>query len=179
MGLDMYLEARLGLYQIDKDKRLNQVRKLFPAMFKSGNLNFVKISFEAGYWRKANQIHTWFVENVQEGKDDCGDYYVSREDLKKLLKLCKDVLKISRMKEGKIQNGMTGTKKGWKPIMEDGEYIENPVTAQMLLPTASGFFFGSTDYDEYYIADIKNTIKIIERCLKLPEEWDFQYHSSW
>ena len=24
-------------------------------------------------WRKANHIHQWFVQNVQDGNDDCGD----------------------------------------------------------------------------------------------------------
>jgi hypothetical protein len=48
-----------------------------------------------------------------------------------------------------------------------------------LLPTTSGFFFGGTEYDKYYMEDIKNTIKIIEKCLKLPEAWEFEYHSSW
>ena len=24
-------------------------------------------------WRKANAIHKWFVDNVQDGVDDCGD----------------------------------------------------------------------------------------------------------
>ena len=29
------------------------------------------------YWRKANQIHNWMVNNVQSGNDDCGLYEVS------------------------------------------------------------------------------------------------------
>lgn len=41
-----------------------------------------------GYWRKANQIHKWFVDNVQDGNDDCKSYYVSTEDLEKLLNIC-------------------------------------------------------------------------------------------
>ena len=30
-----------------------------------------RIIEQVGYWRKANQIHNWFVENVQDGEDDC------------------------------------------------------------------------------------------------------------
>lgn len=33
------------------------------------------------YWRKANAIHGWFVENVQDGEDDCGCYEVSYSQL--------------------------------------------------------------------------------------------------
>jgi hypothetical protein len=40
---------------------------------------------QVGYWRKANQIHRWFVENVQDGVDNCGEYTVTREKLDELL----------------------------------------------------------------------------------------------
>jgi hypothetical protein len=36
------------------------------------------------YWRKANQIHGWFVKNVQNDNDDCGLYEVSIGQIKKL-----------------------------------------------------------------------------------------------
>ena len=50
-----------------------------------------------------------------------------------------------------------------------------------LLPTTSGFFFGGTDYDEYYVNDIKETIDIVTKVL---ETTDFEkemvyYVSSW
>lgn len=51
--------------------------------------------------------------------------------------------------------------------------------APALLPTASGFFFGGTDYDEYYFDDCRDTIKIIDSALELPDSWDFEYRSSW
>jgi len=47
------------------------------------------------------------------------------------------------------------------------------------LPTANGFFFGGTDYDEWYFRDVENTIRIIDECLQLPNSWDFEYRSSW
>ena len=46
------------------------------------------VSVNVAYWRKANQIHNWFVTNVQRGEDDCGEYYVSREKLSQLLRDC-------------------------------------------------------------------------------------------
>lgn len=50
-----------------------------------------------------------------------------------------------------------------------------------LLPTASGFFFGGTDYDEWYFKDVEDTIKIINDVL---DTTDFEkqiifYRSSW
>lgn len=40
---------------------------------------------EVGYWRKADDLHAWFVGNVQGGVDDCGFYEVSKEQLEQLL----------------------------------------------------------------------------------------------
>lgn len=48
---------------------------------------------DIAYWRKANAIHQWFVNNVQNAEDDCKPYRASTKQLKKLLELCKQVLK--------------------------------------------------------------------------------------
>ena len=37
--------------------------------------------------------------------------------------------------------------------------------AEELLPTMSGFFFGSTEYDEYYFDDVKKVANFIENEL--------------
>ena len=179
MGLDMYLTAKMSLYESDKDLRLAKVRRIFPDMYKSGNINYIHVGFEAGYWRKANHIHKWFVTNVQEGKDDCGDYYVRREDLMRLLDICKKIIDSTKLKRGTVCDGYAyeGGKK--RPILNEGKILANPELAEVLLPTQGGFFFGSTEYDESYYSDLKKTIEIIEKCLKLPECWSFEYHSSW
>lgn len=57
--------------------------------------------------------------------------------------------------------------------------VANPGSAESLLPTASGFFFGSTEYDTYYLEDVKSTIEICDRALALPDQWDLYYQSSW
>lgn len=44
------------------------------------------------YWQKCNQIHQWFVKNIQNGIDDKEDYSVSIEKLELLLNTCKDVI---------------------------------------------------------------------------------------
>jgi len=46
------------------------------------------------------------------------------------------------------------------------------------LPTGSGFFFGSTNYDEYYFGDLNDTIGIITRCLESKFDY-FEYQASW
>lgn len=150
MGLDMYLDKRSYVRQwehIDADKQYNVevTRGGEPT-----NINPKKVKYiieEAGYWRKANQIHRWFVENVQKGIDDCGDYYVERNRLQELLDICK-IVQLDHSK------------------------------AEELLPSASGFFFGGTDYDEWYYNDIDNTISILEEALE-DKDAEYYYSSSW
>ena len=134
-----------------------------------------------GYWRKANQIHNWFVENVQDGLDDCGTYEVTKAQLINLLNVCKEVKANSKLVDGKVQNGMRVTASRWEPITEDGKYIEDPTVAQELLPTTSGFFFGSEGYDQWYMMDIDYTIETLTKVL---EDTDFEtevvtYSASW
>ena len=60
--------------------------------------------------------------------------------------------------------------------------IEQPAMAASVLPTQQGFFFGSYDYDEWYMEDMKNTVNQIEKILEAtPEDgWiDFIYRASW
>jgi len=48
---------------------------------------------QVGYWRKDNHIHQWFVDNCQDGTDDCRYAYVSEEQLAELLDICREVKK--------------------------------------------------------------------------------------
>lgn len=59
--------------------------------------------------------------------------------------------------------------------------INNPDLGPELLPVQSGFFFGGTEYDEYYMETTQYTLKIVSGLLK---STNFQkerliYHSSW
>lgn len=143
---------------------------------------WMRIHEEVGYWRKANQIHNWFVENIQDGVDDCHYHReVTEEDLNDLLIVCERVLDSCEMVDGEIQNGSKFENGKWIPIMEPGKSVKDSSVAEELLPSTSGFFFGGTDYDEYYVRDIKNTIDIITKVL---ETTDFEtqmiyYISSW
>lgn len=59
------------------------------------------------------------------------------------------------------------------------QVLENRELAGELLPPQAGFFFGSTDVDDYYFEDLEYTKKMIERVLALGDEWDFYYRASW
>ena len=137
MGLDMYLNA----------ERYFGYGEAAPMV---ESITVKSVRAEAAYWRKANQIHQWFVEKVQDGEDECREHFVSREQLQELIRQCEMVL-------------------------------QDPNKAKDLLPTQSGFFFGGTDYDEWYLSQLRDTVKQLTEALqKFPEDkWDFYYRSSW
>jgi len=151
MGLDMYLTARkfVSNYNDDAKTLSTKLMQHFPEL--AADQSIQEVTVRVGYWRKANAVHKWFVDHCQEGKDDCGNYWVSRDHLNELRALCRQVLDFRHLA------------------------VDN-------LPTAGGFFFGGTDYDEYYFRDVENTVKIIDSALKLLDSekgWDIEYSSSW
>lgn len=152
MGLDMYLYKKNYIWSgewVNPEAKQEVIVKTggkVDTKIKPERIKYVVE--EVGYWRKANQIHNWFVQNVQNGNDDCGNYYVSREALEGLLNICR-IVSVDKEK------------------------------AEELLPTQSGFFFGGTEYDEWYYQDIENTIKILEDVLSDETGDDFEYSSSW
>jgi hypothetical protein len=167
MGLDMYLSK----------KRYAKSRN------HTGDDDQASRIDEVAYWRKANHIHKWFVDHVQKGNDDCREYYVSRKHLKALLDTVNTVLHGSQLVPSKITNGYTVTFKGnqivEEPILEDGRRIADPSIAMALLPTQAGFFFGSTDYDQYYYADLEYTRGTLTKALAEADDGRFYYQSSW
>lgn len=183
MGLDMYLDKRTYVKNWDHmkpDQRHEIVIKRGGK--KRSDIKPERISEiteQVAYWRKANAIHKWFVDNVQKGKDDCGHYHVSVEQLQALKTACDKVLASSKLKKGKVNNGYTIDKDGKHPIVEDGKVITDPQVAETVLPTTKGFFFGSVDYDEGYLLDIKETSEVLTAILAEEEDGDFYYHASW
>lgn len=148
---------------------------------KNDTCAYETIFTEIAYWRKANEIHNYFVEYAQHGVDDCGTYDVSKKQLEDLLYKCKEVKRIAVLEKSKVVNGYTFQNGKEIPMYEDCEVIANEDEVAAILPTRSGFFFGSTDYDKYYMEDINYTIDVLERVLA---ETDFDteavcYHSSW
>jgi hypothetical protein len=50
--------------------------------------------------------------------------------------------------------------------------------ADELLPTTDGFFFGGTEYDEYYFEQVSETLELVEQLLSEPTG-DIYYRASW
>lgn len=61
------------------------------------------------------------------------------------------------------------------------EVIKDTSKADSLLPPQSGFFFGSTEVDEYYLQDLVATREALDRIVDNEDNnrWDYYYQSSW
>ena len=132
------------------------------------------LEFKSVYWRKSNQIHNWFVKNVQGNNDDCDKYYVNKEILQELISICKkDIAYLESLEydlSEEEEDWITKEKytyKIYKDVNED----------KINLPTTSGFFFGSTEYNEYYKKDLEDTVEMLEK--EIVKEGNFYYSSSW
>lgn len=180
MGLDMYLRKHI---YVQNWEHMSPEERTQVSVIKNGkphpNVNPEKVSYivqDVMTWRKANQIHNWFVTNIQEGNDDCKEYYVDDDALRELLNKCKEALLVinnADVKYTKVKSGWdsNGTTYADIPTFDCADEIEE------ILPPTSGFFFGSTEIDEWYKQDMERTIEVLEK--ELESGGDFYYSSSW
>lgn len=154
MGLDMYLDKELTISEFDAEKELvDKTYKMLKVTDESGNYKHLSFKLPAIYWRKSNQIHKWFVDNVQGGNDDCGNYHVNVEDLKKLLGVVKAQLD---NKEKVILKPQEGFFFGTTAI--DEWYWEDLERTKV---------------------ELEREIDFYEKEQLKKRHWYFEYHSSW
>jgi len=143
MGLDMFLKGKRYISYDEREEISSKLESQYEVRV---------IELDLCYWRKVNSIHNWFVNNVQDGVDDCSEFYVSPSKLIELRDLCKKAL-------------------------ETGD--------PSLLPPTSGFFFGSTEIDDWYWADIQETYDRLKAITDDPliigdrSRVDVYYQASW
>ena len=145
MGLDMYLSAKRYLWE--KDREGMKVSGFdIPAP-----LELKELGCRAAYWRKANQIHGWFVRNVQDDVDDCGSYDVSRDDLQALVDVCRKVL------------------------------ANRKLAAKLLPPAEGFFFGRYEYDDSYFadVQDTADKLAALLEAVPEGSGWCFEYQSSW
>jgi hypothetical protein len=158
MGLDMYLSAKTYVNKFDYKpdpegpivtQKFKDMLELYPEL-NTGDIYGFEVGRCVCYWRKANAIHNWFVQNVQAGEDNCAEYRVSHNDLEQLRNEIKQVL-------------------------------DNKEKADEVLPTSTGFFFGSQEYDQWYYGDLEHTLEFINTALDTDkfQGYDFYYQASW
>lgn len=153
MGLDMYLYKKHYVknwdWMADHEKHTISLKKGKKKLDHIKPDRVCSVVEEVMYWRNFNALHKWFVDNVQEGVDDCKETYVDESDLKMLLETLTYVL-------------------------------ENKDSAETILPTAQGFYFGNDEMDDNYWNYVKSTIIQLKDLLEEDNKGaSFYYRSSW
>lgn len=156
MGLDMYLTGKRYMSKVfreDDEPKQNAIAKLFP-----------ELEGWTGRWGDASPVKEVTIDVGYWRKANAIHDWFVRE----------------------VQGGEDECKPHWvgrEQLVELKELCEEVLAdkskAKELLPTASGFFFGSQEYDEWYFKDLEATVEIINKALTLPNDWDLEYRSSW
>ena len=171
MGLDQYLTISEYIPRTTRDDlrpdtpKANPVFEELvnrrPSWVDKGAYQGISVRYPAGQWRKANGIHNWFVTKVQDGRDECQQSYVSGQQLRELRDACEQV----------VFAHVNDTRTVHKVAQEVG------------LTTIHGSFFGSTEYDEWYIEDLRYTMRLVNRLETsgvFDNAWvDIYYQASW
>ena len=156
----------LGEVKAKADEIISKIAETHPEVAEeicvvvedSGDGETVHSSFSLGEYernsiagfRKVNFLLPFF-----DYGDNCSDCEICRSQVEDLIDACKTVL-ASR-------------------YAENGHMI-----AESVLPTQSGFFFGSTQYDKYYYYDVEDVLNTFSTILN---EFDFDndvlYMNCW
>ena len=140
---------------------------------------------EIAYWRKANMVHGFFmtckgywVEGIgNEDDHDCGYKHIPISELERLLDTCKTI----------VDNGFNYNGKHLELTAENLEEKDaedcKPFDIELCeeyLPTERGFFYGSYDYDGWYLSDVVDTYEMLTKLKKDGEfSGDIYYHPWW
>jgi hypothetical protein len=146
MGLDMYLNAKRFLWHSEDDLATN-IKNNFPDL--PEHMRIKEVTIEAMYWRKANAIHKWFVDKVQDGEDNCREFEVSLEQLEELLEVIDAVL----------------------------DHPER--AGELLPPQEGFFFGGTDMDDWYWQDLKRTQSELQELFTRDWRSWDFYYRASW
>jgi len=152
MGLDMYLNKKTYVENWEHTPREKEyditIKRKVGHHIKTERIT--EICEQIMYWRKANHIHKFFIDNCADGKDECQEIYIDRSILADLVSTLTIVL-----------------------------HHKDEETSAKHLPTDSGFFFGSLMYDEYYYDCCQETLQIISNFLKNEPDGELYYRASW
>jgi len=145
---------------------------------------------EIGYWRKANAVHGWFVRECAGGVDECQEIKVSHDQLRQLRADCNNALanreNATPNDESKIivkqpvDSGQDFMKFIMDNMKSEREKIGTTLVSDDPLQPTAGFFFGSTEKDEWYYNDLLETLDIVDNALSHDsEQWEVIYQASW
>lgn len=206
MGLDMYLEKLPRNKTSEELKAEDDAAWEKGYDYWREHIRDVR---EVAYWRKVNWLHGYIVRTFAGGVDEGQDIWLKRGDIELILNTVRktaDILSGKRLipqKENGIvdykyvyvddtdkepflieaSDGKLKDKAALEAKFNEGYFMVEPSAKEQLdavLPPERGFFFGSYDYDNYYVWAVFETIETLEKVLA---EWDddyrYVYSASW
>lgn len=109
---------------------------------------------EVGYFRKVNFLLSFF-----DYEENCEYKEISKDKLEELRHAC---IEIGRMKP--VRYEITKYTYGGTEQVKVYSDADQKRCAE-LLPTQSGFFFGNTDYDQWYFNEVKEVLSWVDGVL--------------
>lgn len=111
---------------------------------------------EVAYFRKVNLLVEYF-----NYEDDCSDMVVTKEQLEELIRKAQHLIEFAK-----------------EHPAGSNEFKDE---ASVTLPTQSGFFFGSTNYDEWYLGDLENIVRNLSPVISETDfdRYDIIFHCWW
>ena len=126
-----------------------------PAFRGEGQVTEPSATEGVAYFRKVNFLHKWVEDHLNEGRE------TNCEAIPFHLE---------------AMAGLMAT---------CAQVLDKPELGPELLPTMGRFFFGSEDYDEYYLGDVRDVLDALTRILAYervrdePGSGQYVYSSSW
>lgn len=210
MGLDVYFykvknyDGRNDwseVHEFMEDQNREEVKKVYDGVIKS--LSRAK-DYDKAYARVIKRLANMFSFPEYDLKPlgveydyQTGKYSYTPVDLSTLLKEEDRIIKNAYRKEDAyfrkvnfiyayFQNKLVEeeawvTRGDLEDIIDKCEKVlADHSLAEELLPTQSGFFFGSTDYDDWYFSDVKSCLKQMTKLLKeLKDDEQIFVSMSW
>lgn len=206
MGLDMYLEKlprNKTTEQLDAES--DEAWKKGIDYWREHIRDVRRVA----YWRKVNWLHGYIVRTFAGGVDDCQDIELKRVDVELVLATCKkaaDILSGKRLipqkkvgvkgfrtlyaddpdkehVEIEASDGRLTDPEGFEDRLSEGRWKVEPSAWTQLdavLPPVEGFFFGSHEYDSYYVWAIFDAIRIFDGVLSgWDDNYRYVYRASW
>jgi hypothetical protein len=141
---------------------------------------------ELSYFRKVNFLVKFFNDKIIEWGSgpivDGLDIPITKEWCEELLEKCNKVVdKYNELKASYTLN-TNGDNTNLFESKEANDLFAK--FASETLPTMAGFFYGSTDYDEWYLDDVKDVIEhlknnIISEFDKLDDDEYIVFNADW
>jgi hypothetical protein len=192
LSLQKYVKRLMGGYKWywenltpdrTTDELLSDIEKLKSSVYKRSDV----------YFRKVNFVYRFFADDLVD--EAC---VVSRDKVKELVDICTRIQNAAieagvLTKNGNLQKRFF-YRKDYYDLNEGAQTIERvrvekehasiPKSlidlAEELLPTQSGFFFGSTEYNGYYFSDITDCKQQFTKLLKNWKDDEVVYNiMSW